>query len=86
MDFAHAWMLGLIPTEEIYRELMGRVNSPTRIKDITSALDERNHSLFHSLTQKVVNRILEIELQRGDSETQVTRLAEASVRQRHLHT
>lgn len=76
MDFAHAWMLGLIPTEEIYRELMGRVNSPTRIKDITSALDERNHSLFHSLTQKVVNRILEIELQRGDSETQVTRLAE----------
>ena len=75
MDFAHAWMLGLILPKK-YTGLMGRVNSPTRIKDITSALDEHNHSLFHSLTQKVVNRILEIELQRGDSETQVTRLAE----------
>ena len=33
-------------------------------------------SLFRSLAQKVVDRILEIELKRGDSETQVTSLAE----------
>lgn len=92
MDFARAWMLGLIPTEEVYREMMGRVNSPTRIKDITTTLNASMlpdneadvyadlkcaHSpLFRSLVDKVVDRILEIELKRGDSETQVTRLAE----------
>lgn len=93
MDFARAWMLGLIPTEEVYRELMGRINSPTRIKDITTTLNAGylpdneadvyadlncvKSPLFRSLVKKVVDRILEIELKRGDSETQVTRLAEA---------
>lgn len=92
-DFARAWMLGLIPTEEIYRELTGRVNSPIQIKNITLALNENrcsnemdreqfayikdfNFTLFRPLLQKVVDRILDIELSRGDSETQVTRLAE----------
>lgn len=91
-DFARAWMLGLIPTEEVYRELTGRVNSPGRVKDITRLLGENhrsndrnrdwlytkdcNYSLFRPLLQKVVDRILDIELSRGDSETQVTRLAE----------
>lgn len=93
MDFARAWMLGLIPSEEVYRELMGRIDSPTRIKDITTALNAGylpdneadvyadlscvNSPLFRTLVKKVVDRILEIELKRGDSETQVTRLAEA---------
>ena len=36
----------------------------------------RDGNLFRSLAQKVVDRILEIELKRGDSETQVTSLAE----------
>lgn len=35
-----------------------------------------NFTLFRPLLQKVVDRILDIELSRGDSETQVTRLAE----------
>ena len=93
VDFARAWMLGLIPTEEVYRELIARVNSPKQIKNITLVLNENrrfnerdrewmtyikdfNFSLFRPLLQKVVNRILDIELSRGDSETQVTRLAE----------
>lgn len=93
-DFARAWMLGLIPTEEVYRELMGRPNSPAQIKNITLALNENRRlysrdnncfahlkdidfSTFRPVLQKVTERILEIELKRGDSETQVTSLAEA---------
>ena len=92
-DFARAWALGLIPAEEIYRELMGRISSPSRIKEITLAMNPShrpdyenkdwyayikggNLSIFRPLVQKVIDRILEIELKRGDSETQVTRLAE----------
>ena len=93
VDFARAWMLGLIPAEEVYRELTGRINSPGQIRDITLALNgnhrlyERdmkwmtyikglNFTLFRPLQQKITDRILDIELPRGDSETQVTRLAE----------
>lgn len=93
IDFVRAWMLELIPEEEIYRELMGRVNSPERIEDITLSLYAGSHrpgrrkiecndlkdidfSACHPLIQKVIDRILEIELKRGDSETQVTKLAE----------
>ena len=91
-DFARAWMLGIIPTEEVYREMMGRISSPSQIKAITMVLNDNvrfnkekeryadikniDFSLFRSLAQKVVDRILEIELKRGDSETQVTSLAE----------
>lgn len=76
IDFARAWLLGLIPSEEVYRELMGRASSPHRLKEITTALINSNdNSLFQTLVQKVVNRILEIEVKRGDSETEVTRLA-----------
>ncbi len=91
-DFARAWMLGIIPTEEVYREMMGRTSSPSQIKAITMVLNDNvrfnkekeryadikniDFSLFRSLAQKVVDRILEIELKRGDSETQVTSLAE----------
>ena len=91
-DFARAWMLGIIPTEEVYREMMGRISSPAQIKAITTVLNDNvrfnkekeryadiknvDFSLFRSLAQKIVDRILEIELKRGDSETQVTSLAE----------
>ena len=91
-DFARAWMLGIIPTEEVYHEMMGRISSPSQIKAITMVLNDNvrfnkekeryadikniDFSLFRSLAQKVVDRILEIELKRGDSETQVTSLAE----------
>ncbi len=78
------------PTEEVYREMMGRISSPSQIKAITMVLNDNvrfnkekeryadikniDFSLFRSLVQKVVDRILEIELKRGDSETQVTPL------------
>ena len=38
-DFARAWMLGLIPAEEVYREMMGRVNSPSRVEAITKSIE-----------------------------------------------
>ena len=66
---------------------MGRVNSPSRVEAITKVLNDNfrfskekeryadikgiDFSLIRSLAQKVVDRILEIELKRGDSETQV---------------
>lgn len=92
MDFARAWMLGLIPENEVCLELMGRVNSPEKIEGITIALydgyrydrekeefadlKDINFSIFRPIAQKIINRILEIELKRGDSETQVTLLAQ----------
>jgi hypothetical protein len=70
--------------------MMGRISSPSQIKAITMVLNDNvrfnkekeryadikniDFSLFRSLVQKVVDRILEIELKRGDSETQVTPL------------
>ena len=39
-DFARAWMLGIIPTEEVYREMMGRISSPAQIKAITTVLND----------------------------------------------
>lgn len=67
-DFARAWMLGIIPTEEVYREMMGRISSPSQIKAITMVLNDNvrfnkekeryadikniDFSLFRSLAQK----------------------------------
>lgn len=39
-DFARAWMMGIIPTEEVYREMMGRISSPSQIKAITMVLND----------------------------------------------
>lgn len=93
MDFARAWTLGMIPEEEVYRELTGRINSPEQIEGVTQTLFDAyrfsrhrreaddmkgiDFSSFRPLMQKVLDRILEIELQRGDSETQVTHLAKS---------
>lgn len=72
--------------------MMGRISSPVQIRAITTVLNDNvrfnkekeryadiknvDFSLFRSLAQQIVDRILEIELKRGDSETQVTSLAE----------
>lgn len=93
MDFARAWLLRMIPEDEVYRELTGRISSPCQIEDVTQTLfdayrpnwDRReaddmreiDFSSFLPLIKKVLDRILEIELQRGDSETEVTHLAKA---------
>lgn len=91
MDFVRAWLLGLIPESEVYREMMGRLSSPARIEGITMVMyngyrnpRERDEftdfegfdlSAFKPMAQRIVERILEIELSRGDSATEVTKLA-----------
>lgn len=91
MDFARAWMLGLIPEGEVYREMMGRLTSPARIEGITMVmyngyrnprerdeftdLESLDLSAFRPVAQRIVDRILDIELHRGDSATEVTKLA-----------
>ena len=91
MDFARAWMLRLIPEGEVYREMMGRLTSHAHIEGITmvmyngyrnprerdefSDLDGFDFSAFKPVAQRIVDRILEIELHRGDSATEVTDLA-----------
>lgn len=92
MDFVRAWMMGLIPEGEVYREMMGRVNSPARIEGIMMVMYGRyrhasekeefadladfNFERFRPLAQRIVNRILDIELQRGDTPTDATPLAD----------
>lgn len=92
MDFVRAWMAGLIPEEEVYREMMGRVKSPARIEGITMVMyggyrhvsekeefaDLEGFDLepFRPVAQRIVDRILDIELQRGDSPTDATPLAD----------
>lgn len=91
MDFVRAWMLGLIPEGEVYREMMGRLTSHARIEGITMVmyngyrnprerdeftdLEGFDFSAFKPVAQRIVDRILEIELHRGDSATEVTDLA-----------
>lgn len=91
MDFVRAWLLRLIPEGEVYREMMGRLTSPARIEGITMVMyngyrnpRERDEftdfegfdlSAFKPVAQRIIDRILEIELSRGDSATEVTRLA-----------
>ena len=91
MDFARAWMLGLIPEGEVYREMMGRLTSPARIEGITMVmyngyrnprerdeftdLESLDLSAFRPVAKRIVDRILDIELHRGDSATEVTKLA-----------
>ena len=40
-DFARAWMMGIIPTEEVYHEMMGRISSPSQIKAITMVIERQ---------------------------------------------
>lgn len=91
MDFTRAWMLGLIPEGEVYREMMERLTSHARIEGITMVmyngyrnprerdeftdLEGFDFSAFKPVAQRIVDRILDIELSRGDSATEVTDLA-----------
>lgn len=91
VDMLRAWQLGLIPEEEVYREFMGRIASPDKIEGISMFFNntyryEREKDEFNDiknydftpsrpLIEKVLDRILDIELKRGDTETEVTALA-----------
>ncbi|WP_141502705.1 DUF4132 domain-containing protein [Paenibacillus luteus] len=76
-DFARALELGLIDENELLREYIGRQGSSNRIRELTSP-QSKLLELYPNLSQykdRVVERILEIELSRGDLATEVTNLA-----------
>ncbi|WP_366290777.1 DUF4132 domain-containing protein [Paenibacillus sp. AN1007] len=76
-DFLRAYQLELIDEQEICRQLMAGQQRYLFIRDMTSARTERikdDPKLIH-LRDTVVNRILEIELTRGELSTEVSPLA-----------
>lgn len=90
-DFVKAHAMGLIPESEVIRELMERKYSADTIATATRYLNNTlNHwerqilkryegntdlSSLREIVGKVVDRILDIELKRGDSVTEVSPLA-----------
>lgn len=76
-DFLRAYQLELIDDQEIYRQLLMGHHRFVFIRDMTSARTERiqdDPKLLH-LRDTAVNRILEIELTRGELSTEVSTLA-----------
>ncbi|WP_338552839.1 DUF4132 domain-containing protein [Paenibacillus sp. KS-LC4] len=76
-DFARAYSLELLSEDELIRLLMSRPRSDNYIREMTSP---KNHSLdcypkLNELQNRIIERILDIELNRGDLPTDVTKLA-----------
>lgn len=79
-DFERAYRLGLVDENELYAELCGRPLSKENLNIVTN--DQRyGHKemadcfKIREVTQKVIDRVLEIELKRGDMTTEVSHLA-----------
>lgn len=90
LAFAKAYELGIIPESEVIRELTIRVNAGDSLETATRYLnhtlpgwrqrlfagyDQQDFSRFKQVIEKVTRRIVEIELKRGDSVTEVSPLA-----------
>lgn len=89
-DFVKAYEQALIPESELVKELMERCKAEEYIALASSYLSDKlvgwqrnklkmyegtDFSHFKKIAVKVSNRILEIELKRGDTPTEVSRLA-----------
>ncbi|SDX04025.1 DUF4132 domain-containing protein [Paenibacillus sp. CF384] len=79
--FAKAYESGFITVNEWYKELMGRRSSPDHISTITNEHRHQREELLQYpqaelIGRLAVERIVEIELQRGDSDTAVSYLAQ----------
>lgn len=76
-DFLRAYQLNLIDAQEIYRQLLVGSNRFLFIRDMTSPRTEEvnKDSKLVLLRDTVVNRILDIELTRGELSTEVSTLA-----------
>lgn len=76
-DYLRAFEAGMIGTGEVYRELVGSQDSRNHIRNITSKrydwIDDKPKLI--TIRQTAVERILEVELERGDLATEVTPLA-----------
>ncbi|MGG4145808.1 DUF4132 domain-containing protein [Paenibacillus algorifonticola] len=76
-DFARAYSLEILTEHELIRLLMSRPRSDNYIREMTSP---KNHDLdsypaIEVIKDRIIERILEIELNRGDLPTDVTKLA-----------
>ncbi|MDR1936991.1 MAG: DUF4132 domain-containing protein [Tannerellaceae bacterium] len=89
-DFGHAYALGLIPESEILQELQTRVNAEESLNLASSflfgtlkpwlrnrlkAYGETDFAPLKEVVKKVSDRILGIEVQRGEPATEVSHLA-----------
>lgn len=89
-DFGRAYQLELIPEDEVIRELLLRPSSYDQLSTSTDLLYHKPYhrnrrglrvyegldfSRFIKVVEKVVARVLDIELVRGDSPTEVTSLS-----------
>ncbi|HEY2495050.1 MAG TPA: DUF4132 domain-containing protein [Paenibacillus sp.] len=76
-DYLRAFEAGMIGTGEVYRELLGSYDSRNHVRNITSKrydwIDSKPK--LAAIRQTAVERILEVELERGDLATEVTPLA-----------
>lgn len=78
--FGRAQELGIIDDNEIYKELMSRPLSPKRIEEITNTNWNYHEVLLNypkliELGNSAVNTIVNIEVKRGELNTEVTHLA-----------
>ncbi|SFT09884.1 DUF4132 domain-containing protein [Paenibacillus sp. BC26] len=81
VPFAKAYESGFITANELYKELLGRKSSPDHINTITNEHRHHREQLLlypgaELIGRLAVERIVEIELQRGDSDTAVSYLAQ----------
>jgi hypothetical protein len=79
-DFERAYKLGLVDENELYAELCGRPLSPDNLRVMTNAQFHNHKSVancqkLNEVCQKVVNRVVSVELKRGDMTTEVSHLA-----------
>ncbi|OLS39247.1 DUF4132 domain-containing protein [Bacillus sp. MRMR6] len=79
-DFEKAYEIGLVDENELYAELCGRPLSPENLRLLTNH-EFHNHKSVSSckklneVCRSVVDRVVSIELKRGDMTTEVSRLA-----------
>ncbi|MGO4548573.1 DUF4132 domain-containing protein [Paenibacillus sp. 2TAB23] len=76
-DFARAFSLGVIDENELYKELLSRPHSATHIRQLTHPKRKliETYPQLAAIKDTVVQRILELELSRGELATEVTHLA-----------
>lgn len=79
-DFERAWALKLIDENEIYAELCGRSLSPQNLRILTDTKmyghkDVSSCKKLNEIAKHIIDRVLSIELKRGDMTTEVSHLA-----------
>lgn len=76
-NFIRAYELRIIDKNELLKELMLRPSSANHMYHLTRNKDEfiKKHPSMRAVRDQIIDRVLEIELKRGDLATAVTKLA-----------